>query len=59
MIPVESNESVVLPDRNYVTVRGVDWPEFLLVLKLANHENKWQVDGSGVINMPENRRADR
>jgi len=43
----------------FVTVRGIDWPEFLLVLKLANHENKWQVDGSGVINMPENRRADR
>lgn len=43
----------------FVTVRGIDWPEFLLVLKLANHENKWLVDGSGVINMPENRRADR
>lgn len=43
----------------FVTVRGIDWPEFLLVLKLANHENKWLVDGSGVINIPDNRRADR
>jgi len=43
----------------FVTVRGIDWPEFLLVLRLANHENKWLVDGSGVINIPENRRADR
>ena len=43
----------------YVTVKGKYWPEFVLVTKIVNHDNKWLVDGSGVINIPENRRAKR
>lgn len=42
-----------------VTVKGIDWPEFILVIKLINLDNKWLVDGAGVINIPVNKRAKR
>ncbi len=43
----------------YVTVNGNDWKDFELVLKLAFVNNKWLVDGAGVINIPNNRQAKR
>ena len=46
-------------ESGYVTVKGKDWPEFLLVLKVVRQNNKTLVDGSGVINIPSNKRAKR
>jgi hypothetical protein len=46
------------PNR-YVTVAGNDWKEFELVLKVGQENNKWLVDGAGVINVPEDKRAKR
>ncbi len=46
-------------ETGYVTVRGKDWKNFVLVLKLGLQGNKWLVDGSGVINIPVNKRAKR
>jgi hypothetical protein len=44
----------------YITVKGkIDWPEFNLVLKVVSQNGKWLVDGCGVINIPENKRAKR
>ena len=43
----------------YVTVRGNDWEKFKLVLKVVNTDNKWLVDGAGIINIPKNKRAPR
>jgi hypothetical protein len=43
----------------YVTVRGKNWPEFVLVVKVAQQGNEWLVDGSGVINIPTGLRAKR
>jgi hypothetical protein len=43
----------------YVTVAGNDWNEFELVLKVEQENNKWLVDGAGVINVPEDKRAKR
>jgi hypothetical protein len=44
----------------YITVKGkIDWPEFNLVLKVVSQNDKWLVDGCGVINIPENKRAKR
>src|SRR4030095_5018719 len=43
----------------YVTVAGNDWKEFELVLKVEQGNNKWLVDGAGVINIPEDKRAKR
>lgn len=36
----------------YVTVRGVDWPDFRIVLKIVQEKDRWLVDGAGVINIP-------
>jgi hypothetical protein len=43
----------------YVTVVGNDWKEFQLVLKIKQEHNKWLVDGAGLINIPEEKRAKR
>ena len=43
----------------YVTVAGNDWKEFELVLKVDQQNDKWLVDGAGLINIPENKRAKR
>jgi hypothetical protein len=43
----------------YVTVAGNDWKEFELVLKLGRENNKWLVDGAGIINIPADKRAKR
>jgi len=43
----------------YVTVVGNDWKEFELVLKVDQENNKWLVDGAGVINIPGDKRAKR
>ena len=43
----------------YVTVAGNDWKEFELVLKVEQEHNKWLVDGAGVINIPDDKRAKR
>ncbi len=42
-----------------VTVKGKDWPEFILVLKVVKQDNKSLVEGSGIINIPKNKRAKR
>jgi len=43
----------------YVTVRGKNWNEFLLILKLALQDDKWLIDGSGVINISVDKKAKR
>jgi hypothetical protein len=43
----------------YVTVVGNDWKEFELVLKVEQENNRWLVDGAGVINIPGDKRAKR
>lgn len=43
----------------YITVFGNNWESFTLTLKLVNLNNKWLVNGSGIVNIPNNRRAKR
>jgi len=43
----------------YVSVVGKTWKDFTIVLKVVNQENKSMVDGVGVINIPDERRAKR
>ena len=43
----------------YVTVKGIDWPAFRLTLRLAYEKGAWLVDGSGVVNVPVEKRAER
>ena len=39
--------------------KGSEWANFTVKLKVINFENKWLVDGAGVINIPENLREKR
>lgn len=39
----------------YVVVRGIDWPDFRIVLKIVQEKDQWLVDGAGVINIPEDK----
>lgn len=43
----------------FITVKGIDWPEFKLVLKVIKEKNKSLVDGAGVINIPSDKKAQR
>ena len=45
------------PATGYLTVRGKDWKDFELTMKLVQQNGKWLVDGSGYINIPQNKQA--
>lgn len=47
------------PRTNYLTVKGKDWKAFTLTIKAVKEKGKWLVDGCGVINIPESKRAKR
>jgi hypothetical protein len=55
--PDKGFELVKCDSLGYVTVSGIDWPDFILVLKLVQEGNKWLVDGCGVINIQLEKRA--
>lgn len=42
-------------DGGYITVKGKDWSEFTVVLKIIVVNNKPMVDGAGIVNIPEDR----
>ncbi len=46
-------------DSEFLIVKGKDWPDFQLTLKVKLVDNKWLVDGAGIINVPENKRIKR
>lgn len=37
----------------YVELKGKDWPEFKVTVKLIKVDDKWLVDGAGLINIPD------
>jgi AAA15 family ATPase/GTPase len=43
----------------YVSLVGIDWKDFEVVLKLELIDNKWLIDGAGIINIPNAKRAAR
>ncbi len=51
---------IMTTDKNgFVTVRGKDWKEFIVVLKVVSQNDKWLIDGAGIINIPTDKRAER
>ncbi len=44
---------------NYLTVRGKDWENFKLTIKIIEKNRDWLVDGCGIINIPIDKRAGR
>jgi len=43
----------------YLIVKGENWPDFRLTLKLKLKDGTCLVDGAGIVNVPENRRIKR
>lgn len=37
--------------KGLITLRGIDWPEFVVATKLAEVKGEWLLDGAGVIRM--------
>jgi hypothetical protein len=37
---------------NYIIVKGIDWPEFRVPIKMILIDNTWLVDGCGIVNIP-------
>ncbi len=50
---LESSEE----NSNYLTVKGIDWPDFKLTIKISEENGKWLVDGCGMVNIPDEKRA--
>ena len=44
---------------NYIVVKGKNWADFKLTIKMVLENNKWLVDGCGVINIPNDKRIAR
>jgi len=44
---------------NYLTVRGTDLIEFKLTMKVIEENGNWLVDGCGIVNIPDDKRAKR
>jgi hypothetical protein len=42
---------------NLLTVRGKDWKEFKLTIKIIEENGNWLVDGCGIVNIPTDKRA--
>lgn len=42
---------------NYLIVKGIDWPDFKLTMQIKNENGIWLVDGCGMINIPNEKRA--
>lgn len=43
----------------FVTVKAIDWSDWELQIKMKLKDNRWLIDGIGVINMTETERIDK
>lgn len=59
--PENGFELFSIDDKQYLTVnaKNEEGIDFFLKIKVINLENKWLVDGVGIINIPEMKRAKR
>lgn len=46
-------------DQDYVIVKGKEWSEFRLTIKLTKQDDQWLVDGAGIIQIPKEKRIRR
>jgi len=42
---------------NYLILKCIDWPDFKLTMKIKEENGIWLVDGCGMINIPNDKRA--
>ena len=44
---------------NFIVVKGKNWAVFKLTIKMVLENNKWLVDGCGIVNIQKNKRSKR
>ena len=44
---------------NFIVVKGKNWVDFKLTIKMVLENNKWLVDGCGFVNIPKDKRSTR
>ena len=44
---------------NFIVVKGRNWADFKLTIKMVLENNKWLVDGCGIVNIPNDKRSTR
>jgi len=44
---------------NYIVIKGKNWPDFKLTIKMVLENDDWLVDGCGIINIPNDKRIAR
>lgn len=44
---------------NILLVKGKNWPEFKLTIRMVNENANWLVDGCGMVNIPNDKRVAR
>ncbi len=42
-------------ESDYIIVKGSDWPDFTVIMRLKFNGNKWLVTGAGIINIPKDK----
>lgn len=47
------------PKTGYVMVQGIEWEDFKVAMRVVNKDGHILVDGCGVVNIPEDKRAER
>ncbi|POS02699.1 hypothetical protein Q361_1029 [Flavobacterium croceum DSM 17960] len=47
------------PKTNYIIMKGKKWTDFEVTMKLVLVNEKWLVDGCGIVNIPENYQSKR
>jgi hypothetical protein len=57
--PEKGFEFLSSDNDGYVTLKGIDWPDFTTVVKIKLVGSKWMVDGAGVVNVPDGKKAKR
>jgi hypothetical protein len=44
---------------NFIVLKGKNWADFKLTVKVVLEDNKWLVDGCGVVNIPKDKQSER
>ncbi len=44
---------------NFIVVKGRNWADFKLTIKVIAEDDRWLVDGCGIVNIPEDKQSER
>lgn len=49
----------IKPNSNLLIFSGIDWKNYKVIVKVKNENNKWLVDGCGIVNIPNSEQINR